>query len=113
MLCISKFALEHCVNYFSSIFYCRLKFTIDFIALVLPSIFLATTLNDNVDATYLVIFMLTAVLLLYQRTKSDVKENRGLSLSNIWNTALTGRRPFISYFQSIRAYCIGRVHISC
>ena len=103
MLCISKFGLEHRVKYFSSMFDFRLKFTIDFVTLVLPSMFLATVLNDNVDATYLVIFMSTAVLLLYQRTKSDVKENRGLSLGNIWNTALTGRRPFITYF---RAYVL-------
>ena len=70
---------------------------------MLPSIFLATVLSDSVDATYLVFFLLTGVLLLYHRTKDDVKENTGLSLNNIWNIALTGRRPFVTYF---RAYVL-------
>ena len=78
----------------------RLKFIIDFVTLVLPSVLLATILSDNVDATYSAIFLLIAALLLFQRNRVCTKENAGISLGNIWNLALTGKRPFITYFRS-------------
>ncbi len=66
----------------------------------MPSILLATVLSDCIELAYCGILTLTIALLFYQSKQAGDKRYAGLSTSNLWNVALTGKRPFITCFRS-------------
>ncbi len=84
----------------SLIFFFRLKFLLDFLLLIVPVLLSFTILCDHLDASYAVLLSLIVTCLLYSIIQTPAEHRSGLSINNVWDTALPGKRPFITNFRA-------------